>query len=493
MNARLIALSCAAAAVGFTIYGSAGRADDPQAGRTAAEEDAQVLTRGPVHEAFAATASPDPRPGITAAKAPPAAINELPPAHKPLGAEVAWIPGYWAWDDEQNDFLWLSGIWRVVPPGRQWVPGYWIAANGKSQWTSGYWAAADAEEVEYLPEPPPTLEAGPNAEAPSADHLWTPGNWVWSSQRYAWRSGFWTTVQPNWLWSPARYVWTPRGYVFIDGFWDGTAERRGVLFAPVRFRSGATGAQNFAYSPTMAIDLGVFADYLFLRPNYGHYYFGDYYAPNYQTSGYFAWNRTRPHFGYDPFYAQRRWERRSDRNWEQSVQTQFQQRRDNPEARPPRTLIAANQLAAQSGNRTAASPPLVVSLDQLAKSKFSPVRMQAMDPEERRRLTEQVGEVRKYGEGRRRIEAGAAQAPGGKIAGATEPVRLKLPAAPIAAKAVPGAEGGSAGLPRRPEAPKPDPRIAPGTKRVAGGPDPSRYPPNVERPSVEPKRTAAPP
>ena len=42
------------------------------------------------------------------------------------------------------------------------------------QWTSGYWADAKASEVEYLPEPPATVEAGPNIAAPSADTLGCP-------------------------------------------------------------------------------------------------------------------------------------------------------------------------------------------------------------------------------------------------------------------------------------------------------------------------------
>ena len=90
-----------------------------------AEQGVQVLTRGPVHEAFAETVTFDPEPGVVVSKAPPAAIEELPPAHRPEGAHVTWIPGYWGWDDERNDFLWVSGIWRALPPGRQWVPGYW--------------------------------------------------------------------------------------------------------------------------------------------------------------------------------------------------------------------------------------------------------------------------------------------------------------------------------------------------------------------------------
>ena len=166
-----------------------------------AEQGVQVLTRGPVHEAFAETVTFDPEPGIVVPKGPPAAIEELPPDQRLEGANVAWIPGYWAWDDERSDFLWVSGIWRNLPPGRQWVPGYWGQSGPGFQWTSGYWADAKVSEIEYLPEPPATVEAGPNKAAPSADQTWLPGSWVWQQNRYAWRPGFWATVQPDWVWT----------------------------------------------------------------------------------------------------------------------------------------------------------------------------------------------------------------------------------------------------------------------------------------------------
>src|SRR5688572_22668104 len=143
------------------------------------EQGVEVLTRGPVHEAFAGTVTFNPEPGIVAPKAPPAAIEELPPEQRAEGTNVAWIPGYWAWDDERNDFLWVSGIWRALPPGRQWVPGYWGQTGQVAQWTSGYWADANATEIQYLPEPPASVEEGPSVAAPSPDQHWLPGCWVW--------------------------------------------------------------------------------------------------------------------------------------------------------------------------------------------------------------------------------------------------------------------------------------------------------------------------
>src|SRR3954466_104781 len=91
-----------------------------------ASSDAQVLARGPIHEAFASPVVFNPTPGVVVPKPPPSTvIEELPPEQRPQGANVEWIPGYWAWDDERSDYIWVSGIWRDIPPGRQWVPGYW--------------------------------------------------------------------------------------------------------------------------------------------------------------------------------------------------------------------------------------------------------------------------------------------------------------------------------------------------------------------------------
>src|ERR1043165_8559728 len=140
---------------------------------------ANVLTRGPVHEAFAGVVSYNPEPGEIVTKAPPEVIEEMPPDEKPEGENVAWIPGYWAWDDERSDFVWISGTWRALPPGREWISGYWARRSEGYQWMSGYWADANVQEETYLPPPPPSLDTGPNIVAPSQDYSWTPGCWVW--------------------------------------------------------------------------------------------------------------------------------------------------------------------------------------------------------------------------------------------------------------------------------------------------------------------------
>jgi hypothetical protein len=125
------------------------------------EKGFSVLGKGPVHEAYAQPYRKDPGPTPIVARKPPAPIPEEPPNQKPKGDNVQWITGYWAWDIDQKDFIWVSGLWRVPPPGREWVPGYSAEVDGGWRWTPGYCADANQadsgvrpSETDYLPEPP---------------------------------------------------------------------------------------------------------------------------------------------------------------------------------------------------------------------------------------------------------------------------------------------------------------------------------------------------
>src|SRR5579884_308529 len=121
-------------------------------------EDITIQPRGPVHEAFALPSNMAPQPGPIVNKKPPDPIPEVPPEQRPEGDNVQWIPGYWAWDTEREDFLWVSGLWRVPPAGRTWVPGAWHAVEGGYQWSAGFWAPAGQQEMPYLPPPPASLD-----------------------------------------------------------------------------------------------------------------------------------------------------------------------------------------------------------------------------------------------------------------------------------------------------------------------------------------------
>ena len=470
-----------------------GQEREAPRGRTEAEDGVEVLTRGPVHEAFAETISFDPQPGVVVDKPAPEAIEELPPQQKPEGANVDWIPGYWAWDDERSDYLWVSGIWRSLPPGRQWVSGYWAKSGAGSQWTSGYWADAKASEVEYLPEPPATVEEGPNIAAPSADHIWSPGSWVWNQSRYAWRPGYWVTAQPNWIWTPAHYVWSPRGYVFVDSYYDYSVARRGVVYAPVYFNSNVYSRRGFSYSPLTVINPGVFSSHLFLRPSYGHYYFGDYYGSSYASIGFSPWfSFYSSRYGYDPFYAHQRWHHRHDGQWDRRVEADFAHRRDHEEARPPRTWTAQRDRIKQGAKDDDQSVVAAASLEELTKSKESPIRILPVAREERQQISQRGQEFRKSRVERQKLETDATSPPADAPVKTIKPVKVKLPRTPIVAQPVERL-GRDDAPPKAIDAPQPDAKVEPKPRKARGKAESPREPktpkvePRPERPKVEPR------
>lgn len=243
-------------------------------------EFGEALLRGPVHEAFAELHQADPAPGLIIAQRPPDLIEEAPPEMGPQGRNIEWISGYWAFDDQAADFIWISGIWREIPPGFRWLPGYWLELENQAgyQWISGSWVSTDTEELRYLPEiPPATLERGPVGVSPSVEHIWVPGCWMWQEQTYAWRAGYWSIGYENWVWIPARYHWTPRGYVFCRGYWDYPLARRGWLFSPYRFHRPFFDRPHGVFTPQVVVSVDLLPRHLWVRPRYCHYYFGDYY------------------------------------------------------------------------------------------------------------------------------------------------------------------------------------------------------------------------
>ncbi len=74
--------------------------------------------------------------GVSVNIAPP----ELPVYVQPPcpAAGYIWIPGYWAWGDE--DYYWVPGTWALAPSvGLLWTPGYWGWESGVYIWRGGYW------------------------------------------------------------------------------------------------------------------------------------------------------------------------------------------------------------------------------------------------------------------------------------------------------------------------------------------------------------------
>ena len=310
----------------------------PPAG--AASDKIVELTRGPLNQGFAEMTNMTPQPSPPVAKEPPAPIDESPPDVRPDNPESTWVPGYWSWDAESNHYIWVSGSWRVPPPGHRWIPGYWSGSDGNFQWVSGFWSPGEVEEVTYLPAPPPYRDEDVDVSSPpDAEHFWVPGYWAYRTQAYEWQPGYWSRVVAGWMWIPAHYQWTPYGYVFIAGHWDYPLVRRGILFAPVSFAAPIYLNRAFVYTPINVVALNALVDNLFVAPGYQSYFFGDYYGPQYARFGIYPWfNVGVGPYLYDPIFAYRSsllW--RTNPHWRDDFRRRYDRLVRDPALRPPRT------------------------------------------------------------------------------------------------------------------------------------------------------------
>jgi WXXGXW repeat (2 copies) len=318
-------------------------------------EGMDVLTRGPLHEAYAAPEALDPKPAPIVPKEPPQPIEEMPPEQKPEGSHVIWISGYWAWDDETAQYLWISGFWRDVPPGKRWIAGHWTTvAGGGWQWASGCWADEAQTEVNYVPAPPPTLETGPSTAAPDADQFYSPGCWVYVERKYRWRPGFWLRNRADLVYVPAHYVWTSAGYIFVDGYWDYQLTRRGLLFCPIRFTANVFLRPGWRLASRFIVYPEVIVSALFVRIDLHRYCFGDYFDARFLQHGFVPWVDYRLHRNIpEPLFRQYAWSNRKEVNWERDLRKVYDDRRTGIALRPPASMAEQQrflrELAANKG------------------------------------------------------------------------------------------------------------------------------------------------
>ena len=394
-------------------------ATPPQAGElkndadNASNDQFEVLMSGPIHEAFAEPNVEADAKALIVAKAPPEAIDEVPPDVHPDGENIEWIPGYWGWDESADDFVWVTGLWRQTPPDRQWVPGYWNQVEDGHQWISGFWAELNAEEIAYLPAPPQAPEAGPSTPQPGADNFWVPGQWNYDNTQYQWQAGYWAQHNPDWIWINTAYLATPQGFVCRPGYWDYQLGYRGTIFYPVRFNSGYSGN----YRPNYVMNVGVnWLANLFVNPGYHHYYFGNYYGPQYQQN-FRPWvNYSQRQRNYDPLYS---YYQAGHQNYITQINQVHQQYEQNQQFRPAATLRAQQKREKEMGEgnaslafNSAAIGALAVAGRQLRKADNNPAlvdsqaafQFKKLDRDATQRVAEALKPVRELQQQRRNTE-----------------------------------------------------------------------------------------
>jgi hypothetical protein len=329
-----------------------------------ASRSIQVDARGPIHEAYAQPWQPNPSASSAVDKKPPEPIPEQPAAQRPAGTDVRWIPGYWQWDPDRKDFVWVSGTWREAPEARRWIMGYWANTPEGWRWVSGHWAATPERDNQYVPNPPNNPDTGaPTTPQTDPDTFYIPGSWFYGEQGYYYRDGYWAAIQANRLWVPARYIWSPYGYIFASGYWDYPLADRGLLFAPVFFTDPLWNRPGWFYRPWFALRFSGFFGAFFVNTWWNHYCFGDYYPYSYVGWGITPWF-WYSHHCYDPIWHHQFWVNRNNPQWAAGLRSTYVNRLNGVQSSPARTFAAQTSLAV-AGLGNTASPTMVQPLNQL--------------------------------------------------------------------------------------------------------------------------------
>jgi hypothetical protein len=494
MNCKTVLASVLLLGLGQSIYGQHQPPPPPrQQPSTEADSNQQqgveVLGRGPVHEAFAEPGNRDPQASTVIPKQPPPAVEEIPPEQAPPGDNMQWIPGYWSWDEDGSDFIWVSGVYRDVPPGRHWVPGYWNQIQGGYQWVAGYWADVSATDTQLLSPPPAPIEEAIPA-APDQASFYVPGCWLFVDNRYQWRNGFWSQHREGWVWTPESYVWTPAGFVFTGGYWDFDLRERGLLFAPVRFSGDYWTRSGWAFRPRCVITDTFLLGALFVREANRSYYFGDYFDPTYSRRGFVAWTDFRVGRGVDPLFGYYRAHFHDRTDWATNLEHQYALRRENPVERPARTwtdrVVRGGAREAQTGG--------IVPISRLGPS----YTLKHLNPKQTEEFRGGTSRYRTFSAARGKLEAehqrannelrpatkpkervGSAHEAEPRAPSAREPERQASPKAPV-----------REAEPRTNPARQPEPRTNPPGREPQG--NPARQPePRTNPPGREPQGNPA--
>jgi len=250
---------------------------------------------GNVHEAYVSASTGSGTVFRSVSKAPPKPINEQSPLK--CTAEAIWIPGYWAWNEELKDYIWISGVWRIPPPNHIWNPGLWKQIGNEWVWLRGFWSSEPLERIQYIQDHPmsPREEAIPIA--PTNDYFWMSGYWEYdfSAKQFNWLTGKWVRLDPEWIYTPPSYLWRPEGYIFISAYWDQPLELRGCPYSPVRIDPDVRS--SIVYTPSLIVQPEAIIHYCFTYyPDYAFFFIHhNYFHPDFWE----RWCCTPPWWNWD--------------------------------------------------------------------------------------------------------------------------------------------------------------------------------------------------
>lgn len=227
----------------------------------------RVLDDGPIHEAFV-----PPVTGVTAleaiAKEPPPPIVEKVPAK--CDPEAIWIQGYFAYNEEIDDFNYVGGCWRKPPRGLVWVDGFWQEFPEGWVWIRGFWSPKPAAELVYTDEAPPDpLDEDPPV-SPGANYFWLAGYFEWKPSGYVRYSGRWMEMDPDLILVPATNIWRPEGYASLRAYWDWPIDKRGCTYQSIYIEPAAR--VSYVYEPVVIVEPAVVIGWCYYSyPDYGYF------------------------------------------------------------------------------------------------------------------------------------------------------------------------------------------------------------------------------
>lgn len=134
-----------------------------------------------------------------------------------------WKSGFWHWDADKNQFQWREGGWEVPPANHFWLGGAWLRRDQEWIEVEGHW------QPFILVNPPPEPKDEEAPAAPSAEHYWRPGEWVWqpidptqtgSLDNFKWQAGKWEKPKAKgsaWVPSQWEVIGENDGYRYVPG------------------------------------------------------------------------------------------------------------------------------------------------------------------------------------------------------------------------------------------------------------------------------------